>query len=273
MPRPYNTTVARRHALVVIAAEASSDVGWASLAPRPFEVVNKSRDGVPNTGLDSSSYLWWIIRNYDSLPTWTCFMHPHEYHWHHPYYSQLVSMALDVDSIGAQYLNLAHDREGRMLLYNKQAVRELSREANQRLRIDLLDVTTPYTGNVTYSPGAQFWVHRSRIVARPLSFYRRLYSALTDDRHELLSHASWFYDARPLHVFFAEAYWHTIFGEGERYSLPRSHYGELSVLPATEWPSMQRRLPCDTPKIWERRRGLRGGCTVNVSSWSMRVDQ
>ena len=266
--RRFNVTAARQHALVIVAAEASSDVSWLSRAPRPYVIVNKSRDNIANTGLDASSYLWWILRNYYELPEWMCFMHPHEYHWHHPFYSQLVSMALDVDAIGAGYLNLAHDREGRMLLYNKQAVRELSRAANQQLREDLLGLTSPYRGNVTYAPGAQFWVHRSRVLARPRAFYEKLFGALTDERHALLSHGSWFYEHRPLHVFFAEAYWHTIFGEGERYRLPQKNYSQLAVLPALQWPSLQRRLPCDTPKIWERRRG----CIINVTFWSMNID-
>ena len=268
MPTPFNVSSARTHALVVIAATADSDLSWLSRAPRPFAIVDKIRDKIPNTGLDASSYLWWIINNYDMLPTWTCFMHPHEYHWHHPYYSQLVSMALDVDRMGALYLNVAHDREGRMLLYNKKPVKELNSASNQELREELLGLTTPFSGNVTYAPGAQFWVHKSRVLSHPRSFYQRLFAGLTDEKHALLSGASRFYQKRPLHVFFAEAHWHTIFGEGEHYVLPRKHYHDLAVLPAASWPSMQRRLPCDTPKIWERRRN----CTVNVTGWSMRVD-
>ena len=143
------------HALVIIAATSDSALGWLERAPRPFVIVNKSLEGIPNTGMDASSYLWWILQNYHALPTWMCFMHPHEYHWHHPFYSQLISMALDVDKIGAGYLNLAHDKEGRMLVYNKQAVKELNKRQQDTLRTSLLDLDTPYLGNITYAPGAR----------------------------------------------------------------------------------------------------------------------
>lgn len=109
------------HALVIFAVHGQADTAWLAHAPRPFVLVNKTAEGIPNTGLDASTYLWWIVRNYYRLPSWTLFMHLHEYHWHHPFYSQLLSMAIDVDALppGVGYLNVAHDRHGRMLLYTK----------------------------------------------------------------------------------------------------------------------------------------------------------
>ena len=248
------------HALVVLAAAGPSDSRWLAHAPRPFVVVNKTKEGIPNTGLDASSYAWWIIRNYGNLPTWTLFMHHHEYHWHHPYYSQLLSMAIDIDELdaryGLRYLNVAHDRFGKMLLYTKPALRELTTKENQRLCTELLGAGASafaYSGNVTYAPGAQFWVHKERILAHSRSFYERLYRALTDDRHPLLGRSSMFYEARALHVFFAEAYWHAILGEGSHLRPPIATYRSLPFLSAVAWPSLQRRYSCDTPYKWALR--------------------
>ena len=260
------------HALVVLAAHGPSDKSWLARAPRPYVVVNKTTAGIPNTGLDASSYAWWIVQNYRELPSWTLFMHHHEYDWHHPYYSQLVSMAIDVDALaathGLRYLNVAHDRYGRLTLYTKPALRELSRAENQRLCNELLGAyTVDYTGNVTYAPGAQFWVHRDRILARPLSFYQHLYRALTDDDHPLLSRSSIFYEGRSLHVFFAEAYWHTIFGEGTNLHSVLNNYHELPIVSPLRWPSFQRRLSCDTPHKW----ALRKGCSGQKESGPVRV--
>mmetsp|Transcript_16460 Transcript_16460/g.42228 ORF Transcript_16460/g.42228 Transcript_16460/m.42228 type:complete len:99 (+) Transcript_16460:159-455(+) len=66
--------------LVVLAGHSgSSDLKWLAGAPRPYRVVNKSSEGIPNTGLDASTYLWWIVQNFAQLPNWTLFMHLHEY--------------------------------------------------------------------------------------------------------------------------------------------------------------------------------------------------
>eukprot|EP00322_Chrysochromulina_rotalis_P011920 CAMPEP_0115842224 /NCGR_PEP_ID=MMETSP0287-20121206/7690_1 /TAXON_ID=412157 /ORGANISM="Chrysochromulina rotalis, Strain UIO044" /LENGTH=232 /DNA_ID=CAMNT_0003295887 /DNA_START=546 /DNA_END=1244 /DNA_ORIENTATION=+ len=183
-------------------------------------------------------------------------------------------MAIDVDALrsrGVGYLNVAHDRNGRMLLYNKQALRELTRGENQQLREGLLNIRAPYHGNVTYAPGAQFWVHRSRILARPRVFYERLYKALTDRSHPLLGRISGHYESRQLHNFFAEAYWHVIFGEREALEVPVFEYEDIPVLSALKWPSLQRRYPCDTPSLWARRHGCTDTMGVRVVSHSPTV--
>lgn len=269
-PAASSSNVSIPHALVVFAADArQADLGWLERAPRPYTVVNKSSDGIPNTGLDASTYLWWLLHNFDALPTWMLFMHLHEYDWHHPFYSQLVSMALDVDALGAGYLNIAHDKHGRMIVYNKIPLRELDKRENWKLREDLLGMSIQtrgdvHSGKVTYAPGAQFWVHKSRVLAHPRGFYERLYGALTDAAHPLLAQPSQYYEGRQLHNFFAEAHWHIIFGEAEALRPAVANYSQIPVLPATSWPSLQRRYACDTPSSWARRRGctLRGNASI-----------
>ena len=118
--------------LVVLAGHnASTSLSWVpNWAPRPFVALYKQE--IPNTGYDASTYLWWIIQNYHRLPKWTLFLHNHEYHWHHPLYSQLVSMVLDVDTINRGYLNVAHDRNGKPLMYHKGALLELNVSENEQ---------------------------------------------------------------------------------------------------------------------------------------------
>ena len=104
---------------------------WVRHSPHAYQILDKKE--IPNVGYDASSYLWWITRNYQRLPTWCLFMHLHEYHWHHPLYSQLVSMAIDVEAFGRGFLNLAHDREGHMQVYSKGALLELSTTENEQV--------------------------------------------------------------------------------------------------------------------------------------------
>jgi hypothetical protein len=59
-------------------------------------------------------------------------MHNHEYHWHHPRYSQLVSMAIDVEALSLGYLNIAHDRDGALQVYDKGALVELNASENEQ---------------------------------------------------------------------------------------------------------------------------------------------
>ena len=152
------------------------------------QLVAAAIRAVPNLGLDSSTYLYFILRHYHALPRWLCFLHLHEYHWHHPYYSQLKSMAIDVDVLGERYLSLAHDREGKLVTYDKPPLRELNASEHESLRESLLGLRAPLRPNqhVRFAPGGQFWVARSRILARPRSFYAALYDAVTDPRHPQL---------------------------------------------------------------------------------------
>ena len=183
---------------------------WLNWSPRPYVVLDKS--AVPNLGLDSSTYLYFILRHYDALPRWLCFLHLHEYHWHHPRYSQLKSMAIDVDALAERYLSLAHDREGKLVAYDKPPLRELNASEHELLRESLLGLRAPLRTNqqVHFAPGGQFWVARARILARPRSFYAALYDAVTDPTHPQLgegrSSSIQLYAKRPgLGVFFMEA--------------------------------------------------------------------
>ena len=75
---------------LVVLAHSGEDVRWLRRASLPYLLINKST--VPNTGLDASTYLWFIVQNYDQLPWFTYFTHAHEYAWHHNAYSQLATM-------------------------------------------------------------------------------------------------------------------------------------------------------------------------------------
>ena len=119
------------HAIVILSGHHGTNASWALFAPHRVVVLDKT--DIPNIGFDATTYLWWIIRNYHALPAWCLFMHNHEYHWHHPFYSQLVSMVIDVQTLGHGYLNIAHDRGGRMQVYEKGALVELNVTENEQV--------------------------------------------------------------------------------------------------------------------------------------------
>lgn len=139
-------------------------------------------------------------------------------------------MRIDVDATKRRFLTVSHLAGGEMMWFTKDLLAEISDDEHTTLRRDLLELYTPYSGRVRHTPCGQFWVHRDRILARPLAFYQRLYNALSDASHPLLSRfaAAEGYPSRMLHVFFVEGYWHYIFGEGEDYGdVPYSRYEQM----------------------------------------------
>ena len=233
---------------------------WLNWSPRPYVVLDKS--AVPNLGLDSSTYLYFILRHYAALPRWLCFLHLHEYHWHHPRYSQLKSMAIDADALGEPYFSLAHDREGKLVAYDKPPLRELNASEHELLRESLLGLRAPLRTNqaVRFAPGGQFWVARARILARPRSFYAALYDAVTNPTHPQLgegrSSSIQLYAKRPgLGVFFMEA--------PSARPRPRPHPRSRPITPLhatrTLIPSPALPLPSPPPGLLARDHGRAGG--------------
>ena len=128
------------------------------------------------------------------------------------------------------FLNVNHDRNGRMLVLDKPRGQpaELPVAVHARLRRELLGLHSIYDGNQRMPPSAQFWVSRERILARPRSYYQKLLDVLSMPNHPLMAWSTW-YRNRRLWGFFLEAYWHYIFGECEFYSLPYAQYRELPL--------------------------------------------
>ena len=215
---------------LAVVARHREDVGWLARSPIAHAIVDKA--WIPNVGGDASSYLAWIVLNYHALPKWCLFLHAHEYHWHHARYSQLRSMRIDLEAAGRGFLSVNHIADGSMILFSKDLLAELSDDEHTSLRRELLGLSTRYTGRVRHAPCGQFWVRRDRILARPRAFYQRLFDALTDAHHPLLSRQAVAegYPSRMLHVFFIEGYWHYVFGEDEDYAMPYWQYDQMPLV-------------------------------------------
>ena len=242
---------------LAIVARYREDVDWLQHAPIPYQVVDKGgpSSSNPNVGGDATSYLSWILANYHSpqLPQWMLFMHAHEYHWHHARYSQLRSMRIDLEATGRGYLSISHVHNGGIIHFTKDLLAELSDEEHNQLRRDLLGLQTPYSGRVKHAPCGQFWVRRDRLLARPKRFYQRLFDALTDATHPLLSRraAAEGYPERMLHVYFIEGYWHWVFGEALEYDLPFRKYDQMPLLPMPLLSAADGKTPSNVEKLIE----------------------
>lgn len=225
-------------AVIVVSRHAKGqDVSWLRNVSYPVRFIDKGEgqwaggDRAPNRlGEEGSSYLWFIVKNYDALPRWVLFLTAHERHWHHALASQACNTCIDMKATGLGFLTVNHDRSGRILVLDKPRGQpaELPLAVHARLRRELLGLHTPYDGSQRLPPSAQFWVSRERILARPRAYYQKLLDVLERPSHPLMAKSAW-YQSRRLWGFFIEAYWHYILGECEFYSLPYLRYQELPL--------------------------------------------
>ena len=243
---------------MAVVARFDEDVAWLRRFPIAYTIVNKSA-AIPNTGYDSSSFLWWIISNYERLPQYMLFLHAHERAWHHARYSQLASAYIAIENLPAHgFLSINHKPDGEMFVNEKPLVRELSRAEHIQLRISILGIDTalPGDGSVRWPACAQFWVRRERVLARPRHYYARLYQTMTDAAHPLLSRTAPAegYPNRSLHNLFLEAYWHWIFGEPERYVAPFVSYVNMpfvtGIVPGLDGSLPQRMRRRASQRLW-----------------------
>ena len=83
---------AREHSTLAILnryKQPDLELAYLKDAPIPYLVIDAGRVPGSTIGLDAVVYLSFVIEQYDNLPKWLLFMHAHQYHWHHPAYSQV----------------------------------------------------------------------------------------------------------------------------------------------------------------------------------------
>ena len=72
--------------VLVVVAHYNEDLEWINNIKYNTVIISKQtipRDCPPNKGNEASSYLMYIIDNYDNLFDYTFFVHGHRTHWHH----------------------------------------------------------------------------------------------------------------------------------------------------------------------------------------------
>jgi len=77
--------------LVIVTSHYNEDLNWLKQSKWPVVVVDKEgadptdlpvQYTIPNKGFETSSYLKYIVENYDNLPDHIAFLHGHETAWH-----------------------------------------------------------------------------------------------------------------------------------------------------------------------------------------------
>lgn len=248
-----STNISNGDLVRVVVAKYKENVEWTLKCP--FQTIIYSKNiGEPNyvhEGKDSetSSYFRYIIDHYDNLSEWTLFLHGHETHWHHTN-SVLKSCDIDIqkvfDSKKCKFLSINHDgnpKNPRFMVHkpNVPTPSELSGELYKQVMIDMFGkdeynaiLLKHFPPNETllnkqsYPMAAQFYVHKSRIQARPKSFYENCFNMCTDKSYILgIMAKTTQYIERTIAPFFFEANWHYIFGEDYLYTSPYMRYNDI----------------------------------------------
>ena len=144
-----------------------------------------------NQGFETSAYLEFIIKNYDTLPEWCVFVHGHQYSWHHEGRMQDLVNNLDIDENTPKYKNINIDIPlyCHRFITNGEDAAGYDDDPKHRdsLLVGLRDwrnciglglfhplPITAHPPNFVTRVAAQFIVHRDQIHRHPLSTYEAL---------------------------------------------------------------------------------------------------
>ena len=192
----------QREKFVIVTSHWNEDLKWLTSSKYPVVLIDHQGSApsviqptttIPNRGREASSYLRYILDNYDSLPEHIAFIHGHEHAWHHkngPLLPLIESASLTDDMYFTLY---GHYDHGSISL-EKSFVRDWH-------------VVEPWLGPLPKTPpchdfAAQFIVSRNRIQSRPKKMYQVMYDYIV---HPMTDH----YGVGN----FYEYIWHYIFKE------------------------------------------------------------
>jgi hypothetical protein len=157
---------------------------------------------IPNKGCEASSYLKYIIDNYDNLPDKIILLHDHEFSWHHD--GSIIEVIKNNIDKNKDYINL------NSYVWNNN---EWDKSRDNNFFILYKRFLEPYYGNINlflnFKEGhkgcAQFILHKNRIKRNSYKFYLDLYNYCMDECQDYGHVEKGF-------GYFMEFVWHIIFG-------------------------------------------------------------
>ncbi len=180
----------------VCIAHYNEDLNWVKNLRYPSTIV--SRNGIPaetppNKGNEVSSFLEYIINNYDNLADYTFFVHGHRNSWHN---AENVDEFINRCTLRHNYYNF-NDMPLGPLSYFEKDIQPCIPEFQNISRIIDYDIKWD---QIMYRACAQFYVKRELIQQYPKEVYQKLYDYL------MATHLQSYYSGR---LF--EYVWHIIF--------------------------------------------------------------
>ena len=160
----------------IVCARYQKPVDFLTHIPIAAEVLTKGEDGIPNIANEATSYLQYIIRNYNDLAEATVFVHDEDESWHHTgkISERIYDWIHTFEAEGENYYE-----------FNNMCICKGDLNDNQPVFRQFWDqCLRPYLGEfVSAEPHkgkccAQFIVGRNMIVRHPIELYQGMYDWL-----------------------------------------------------------------------------------------------
>lgn len=195
----------------IVTNHFKEDLEWLKTSKYPVVVIEKEgadpscitpQHIMPNRGRETSSYIKYIIENYDKLPEHVAFIHGHEksHHQRHTHHLFDVIDGANVTEYGFISLNNLYTAypfadEDMSLPSGLMEIKKFWDKFEMPMK------KPPHYFTIHVALGAQFIVSKERILKHPKTLYERWYSIIMEEAEN----KQW------PHCF--EATWHIIFGE------------------------------------------------------------
>jgi hypothetical protein len=198
--------------MLTVISHYNEDIAWLEKLPCDYIVYSKTKADNKtvlqdkNIGNEASSYLEYIVKNYDNLHEWTYFFHGHLTSPHQEYSALDLINKIDILKIKNKWLNFGNYYN--VLLPEKTiAAGAFPGESNNRPYKAIKafwhtlgsELFGPLPGSISSYAAAQFIVHRDLIHRHDSTTYSKLLNWLYTDGLMLDSHlgvAPSFYSSR-----------------------------------------------------------------------------
>lgn len=180
----------------VVIAHYNENLDWVNNLIYPYTIISRNnikKEVAPNKGNEASSYLEYIIKNYDNLPDICIFVHGHRNDWHH---KQNIDEKINSLNYCHNYYNINELNIDYLKNY-PDALQTLKN--NIHIFNNILNISI-VVENIKYRPCAQFYVSKKNILNNSKEQYIKLYTFL------MTTNISSYWSGR-----FFEYLWHYIF--------------------------------------------------------------
>jgi hypothetical protein len=178
----------------IICARYNKDVDFLNETNMEYNVIQKCIDNncdtstCPNIGNEASSYLFYIINNWESLPKHLIFIHDENSSWHHDgkITDNITKWIQEYENNGSTYY------EFNSVSVNPEHIQNGHPNTEPGFQKFYTENLEQYLGKWTDLPlkprkcCAQFIVSREQIKKNPLEMYKKLYHWILNDNDDTL---------------------------------------------------------------------------------------
>ena len=162
--------------VVVVVAHYKENLDWIKNLKYDYVIISKEKyepEQIPNKGNEASSYLEYIIKNYDNLDEYTIFIHGHRSAWHH---TENIDEKINRLTFEKQYFNINDNQlsgigRGEGSYEKTELIYESLRKI---LNMDII------IDKIYMRGSAQFYVYKNCILQHSKDTYIKLYNYLME---------------------------------------------------------------------------------------------